>query len=225
MRLVELSLDRVAGPVHLVGHSYGGVVALAVALQHPERVRSLTVHEPVVFQLAQAGPLAHVGAEIREMVEVLSERIHADAPADAARHFIDYWRGAGTWAAFHEKGRREVARVIPKLPVELRAILRSPYRLADYRAIRSPVCLMAGTAGRPAARQVTELLAQAFGEQALHLIPNAGHMAPVTHPQLVNPRVIAHLAANPIPASDTAPTRQLRLAAPRSPANDADDVR
>ena len=201
VRLVELLLDRVAGPVHLVGHSYGGVVALAAALQHPVRVRSLAVHEPVVFQLAETGPLAHVGAEIRQMVEALAERIEAGAPAEAVRHFIDYWRGSGTWAALPGKGRRETARVIPKLPVELRAILRSPYRLADYRAIRCPVRLTAGTAGRQAARQVTAMLAQAFGERTLQLIPGAGHMAPATHPQLVNPIIAAHLAANPMPAS------------------------
>lgn len=201
VRLVEQVLDGVSGPAHLVGHSYGGVVALAAALRYPERIRSLAVHEPVVFQLAQVGPLAHVGAEIRRMVDELAERIEAGAPADAARHFIDYWRGAGTWAAFHEKGRREVTRVIPKLPVELRAILRSPYRLEDYRAIRGPVYLTAGTAGRQAGRQVTTLLAQAFGGQVLDLIPGAGHMAPVTHPQLVNSRIAAHLAAHPIPSA------------------------
>jgi non-heme chloroperoxidase len=34
-----------AGPVHLVGHSWGGSVAMLMALDHPELVRSLTVLE------------------------------------------------------------------------------------------------------------------------------------------------------------------------------------
>jgi non-heme chloroperoxidase len=38
------SLD--AGPVHVVGHSGGGLIALMVAKDHPELVRTLTVYEP-----------------------------------------------------------------------------------------------------------------------------------------------------------------------------------
>jgi pimeloyl-ACP methyl ester carboxylesterase len=40
--LDELSID---GPVHLVGNSYGGVVALGAAIDHPERVASLLLIE------------------------------------------------------------------------------------------------------------------------------------------------------------------------------------
>ena len=196
--LVARVLDRVDGPAHLVGHSYGGVVALATAVRHPARVRSLALHEPVVFQLVQAGPLAPVGAEVSRMVELLAERVAAGDPAAAAEYFIDYWRGEGTWAALPAKGREAAAHDIPKLPIEMRAILRSPYTLQDYSAIRSPVRLLAGTVGRAAARRVAELLATVLPAGSLQLVAGAGHMAPVTHPQLVNPRIAAHIAAHPI---------------------------
>jgi pimeloyl-ACP methyl ester carboxylesterase len=42
---------------HLVGHSYGGVIALLVAAAHPERVRSLAVSEPPAFGLARGNPV------------------------------------------------------------------------------------------------------------------------------------------------------------------------
>lgn len=38
------------GPVHLVGHSYGGFTALFLAIDHPELVRSLTVGEPALMR-------------------------------------------------------------------------------------------------------------------------------------------------------------------------------
>src|SRR5690348_9869377 len=49
--LADAVLPRDGRPVHLVGHSYGGAVALRFALQQPERLRSLVLIEPVAFHL------------------------------------------------------------------------------------------------------------------------------------------------------------------------------
>jgi pimeloyl-ACP methyl ester carboxylesterase len=50
-------LDRFVEPgTHLVGHSYGGVIALLAAARHPARLRSLTVIEPPAFGVARGVP-------------------------------------------------------------------------------------------------------------------------------------------------------------------------
>src|SRR5215208_495508 len=41
---------------HLVGHSYGGVIALLIASQRPDSVLSLTVSEPPAFGVARGNP-------------------------------------------------------------------------------------------------------------------------------------------------------------------------
>ena len=52
-------LDQFLEPgTHLVGHSYGGVVALLAAARHPEQLRSLTVIEPPAFGAARGIPAA-----------------------------------------------------------------------------------------------------------------------------------------------------------------------
>ncbi|HEU5244145.1 MAG TPA: alpha/beta hydrolase [Gaiellaceae bacterium] len=43
---------------HLVGHSYGGLIALLGAARYPERLRSLTVIEPPAFGVARGIPAA-----------------------------------------------------------------------------------------------------------------------------------------------------------------------
>lgn len=43
------AIERRGVPVHLVGHSYGGGVALYIAARHPERIASLTLYEPSAF--------------------------------------------------------------------------------------------------------------------------------------------------------------------------------
>lgn len=45
------------GPAHLVGHSYGGVVAMAAAIRRPDTVRSLTLIEPSALRVAESVPV------------------------------------------------------------------------------------------------------------------------------------------------------------------------
>ncbi|MDX6468832.1 MAG: hypothetical protein QOF75_635 [Gaiellaceae bacterium] len=52
-------LDAFLEPgTHLVGHSYGGVIALLAAARHPELLRSLTVIEPPALGVARGNPAA-----------------------------------------------------------------------------------------------------------------------------------------------------------------------
>src|SRR5579884_4065318 len=57
-----------AEPAHLVGHSYGGVIALFAAGRFPERVRSLTVIEPPCLRVAAGNPLVDAFVEESEAV-------------------------------------------------------------------------------------------------------------------------------------------------------------
>src|SRR6266536_1481912 len=48
-----------SAPVHLIGHSYGGGVALRVAVERSNRIASLTLYEPTAFQGSPGAYLAH----------------------------------------------------------------------------------------------------------------------------------------------------------------------
>ena len=47
-------VDQSHGPLDIVGHSYGGVLGMRVALARPDRTRKIWVHEPVLW--AATGP-------------------------------------------------------------------------------------------------------------------------------------------------------------------------
>ena len=73
--------------VHLVGHSYGGVIALLAAASVPERVRSLTVIEPPATAVASGNPAAD--AFTREGIEWW-ETGPTDDPEAFLRGFLRY---------------------------------------------------------------------------------------------------------------------------------------
>src|SRR3546814_6449107 len=85
-----------ASDFHLVGHSYGGAVALKIALTRPQRVLSLTLIEPVVFHLL---PLAGDDEDMRLYRTILGVRdrlrgaVAAGWPAHGLATFVDFWPG------------------------------------------------------------------------------------------------------------------------------------
>ena len=93
-----------AGPFHLVGHSYGGAVAMKLALLAPRRVRSLTLFEPVLFHLLSPAAAPVIWDRERRLhrdIVGLRDRIRgavaAGWPAHGMAAFVDFWSGAGTW--------------------------------------------------------------------------------------------------------------------------------
>ena len=74
-------IDRSDDKVHLVGHSYGGGVALNVALARPDRIASMALYEPSAFhllrQMGERG--AEPYAEIAGVARTASAR--ASSPA------------------------------------------------------------------------------------------------------------------------------------------------
>ena len=77
-------LDRFLEPgTHLVGHSYGGVIALLAAARRPELLRSLTVVEPPCLLVAHGDPAVDAWADS-------SERLWQEArdPAEFLRTFL-----------------------------------------------------------------------------------------------------------------------------------------
>jgi len=61
--------DLLGDGAHLVGHSYGGAVALRAAAQRPEAVHSLTLIEPATLDIARDDP------EVRRMLMELAQAI------------------------------------------------------------------------------------------------------------------------------------------------------
>ena len=83
-RDAKLIAPLLEGGAHLVGHSYGGIVALLVAITHPASVRSLTLIEPPAYTLAPDDPAV---VEMRQRNRELFEHPPGDH-ADLIRAFF-----------------------------------------------------------------------------------------------------------------------------------------
>lgn len=189
-------VDGCDRPVHLVGHSYGGGVALHVALARPGRVASLSLYEPSAFHiLPQIGPRGAVGfAEIQAVAKQTAEGVATGDYRGAAQAFVDYWGGAGAWAALRPAVREALTRWLPKAPLDFAALINEPAPLAAYAALRMPALVLQGQHAPLPSRLIAETLATTLPAAGLTVIGGAGHMGPLTHAAAVGAAVAGHIA-------------------------------
>ncbi len=190
--LVCAAIDQRIGkgePFHLVGHSYGGAVALRLALEQQHRVVSLALYEPAAFHLLDHADPAH--HEICGVVRRINEATVVDATA-ATRTFVDYWNCPGAFDAAPEHHQRAFVEQIGKVQLDFQALLLEPLQLTQLRQLAVPVCLMSGRDTTLAARRIATLLADTLPDVECHQI-EAGHMGPITHADAVNRVLVSFL--------------------------------
>jgi pimeloyl-ACP methyl ester carboxylesterase len=184
------------GGVHLVGHSYGGVVALKVASQHPQYVRSLALYEPVAFRLLLDDPASHAEThEALTVAEAMQSRIERDDFEGAAQRFVDYWSGSGTWEALSPDARERVARQMPVVLQHFGALFNERRQVQAAQRLHQPVLLLSGERTTATVRRIVQRLQTLVSHAAHETLPGMGHMGPITHAGLVNERLAAFLQA------------------------------
>lgn len=185
--LLQPVLARAGDPLVLVGHSYGGAVALLAALQQPRRVRALVLYEPTLFALIEAdSPPPNEADGIRRAVADASAALDAGDPDGAARCFIDYWMGPGAWDQTPAARQAPIADAVKQVRGWAHALVTEPTPLAALSQLAMPVLLMVGSDTTAAARGVARRLAAVLPQGQVQPMAGLGHMGPVTHPAVVN---------------------------------------
>lgn len=182
-----------AGPVDLVGHSYGGAVALRLTALHPGHVKSLIVIEPIVTSLLKEveDPLTEDGNHFaHRFIELASS---GDTEA-AWRHFFDGRGTPGRWAAFSDNSRTRFKRLTSETIAGFRANLNVRQTTYDCRRIDIPVTIVRGAQTAAWDIRIADILRSAIPHADFHIVADAGHMSPITHPVSVAQVIARHLA-------------------------------
>ncbi len=172
-----------AAPTVLVGHSLGGVMALATCLAHPGRVRALVLMEPVLFTLLDAGRHADVGRQVRGFFHGFVEAVRAGRREQAAIDFFRFWRMEAAWERLDTARRAMAAAAMEKVALECGLLgpgALTPQAIATAPAV--PTLLLSGTRSAAHMPPVMEELRGLWPQAPHRTVEGAGHMLPVTHP-------------------------------------------
>ena len=183
-----------AGGFDAIGHSFGATLALRLAIEMPDRVRSLTLIEPVLFAAARGAPSFETQLAIQLALE---EAVAQGNNAAATRGFLDQW---GTGGDFDDQPDAQRAYMVDR--IDLIAASR-PALFGDSAGlvprlgqVTAPTLLVSGENCQPVITDILDRMQVAIPDTTRSGIPGAGHMAPITHPEPVAAAIAAHLQSS-----------------------------
>ncbi|WP_071672887.1 alpha/beta fold hydrolase [Nioella nitratireducens] len=180
------------GRFDAVGHSFGATLALRLAVDMPERIRSLILIEPVLFAAAKgSGALSAYRDQMATFDRLFSEgRIE-----DATREFLRLWGAGGGLDAMPEGQQRYMIDRIRFVAASNAALFEDSAGLVPRLAeVRGPVLLVDGAERLPITAAVLDRMAAKMPDTVRLTVEGAGHMVPITHPRPVAEALIRLLA-------------------------------
>ena len=184
---------------HVVGHSYGGAIALQLALDAPEAVHSLALLEPALFAVDSA----------EEFLEGLGPAFGMYAAGEKAAA-IDFLQRA--W--FGPDYRSVVERALPPgaleqavadadtfFQLEVPAHQEWAFTREDAARVSQPVFAVRGADGLPFFREVAELLREWLPQTETFVLPNATHALQMQNARAMAEGLAGFFTRHPLPLS------------------------
>jgi pimeloyl-ACP methyl ester carboxylesterase len=196
-QLVMALCDELRAPLHLVGHSFGGSVALKAAGLLSSRVGSPILLEPNPFYLLKQNGRTEAFLESRGLRDHVKCYGALGDWSKVAERFADYWLGDGSWRAMPAKRRTAFAESLPPNFHEWDAVMEEETTIEDWKNLKARTLVVSDAATRLPIREIVTLFAKTCPHWTFHSIPEGGHMAPLTRPELINPVVRQFLDGGP----------------------------
>lgn len=191
-------------PMDLIGHSFGGTIALRIAVERPELVRSLVLIEPVLFAVAMADRPDLAAAHDAEMGGFARAMTAGDIE-EATRIFTGFWGDGRPWADIPQAQRAAMTRRIalvhagePQIYGDKAGLLSG----GGLERLRIPTLLIEGAASPRYIAAINDGLMKRLPRAERAVIDGAGHMVPITHPEQVAAQVRGFMETVP----ETAPS-------------------
>jgi len=179
-------------PVHLLGHSRGGAVALNVAKRHPELIRSLILEDASGLEalLSESPDNASLAAEGKASLEALARALADGEIEVGVQRFIESLIGAGSWSKL-AADRKQI--IFDNIWTALKAEDRPVTTCAEISRFNFPILLLNGERSPKRFGAMYQVMRKCKDIPEPVVIPNAAHGMHRDNPAAFNAAVLSFL--------------------------------
>ena len=184
---------HIGEPVHLVGHSWGGLVAFAATLGGKIAPLSLITFEanPVFSRPSEgAFPWLKGVLDANERFDAA----HAAGDPDAAGIIIDYWSEPGFFRSMPEQVRGYCRSTASTNILDWRCAAGFTPVITEYAAIEMPCTVVRGAFANEAITDISDAISDVLPQGSLRVVDGAGHFLISTHAAECAALIDAHMA-------------------------------
>jgi pimeloyl-ACP methyl ester carboxylesterase len=186
-QVTAIAKDCLGDGGHVIGHSFGATVALRLAREEPDKVRSLTLIEPVLFAAARESD-ADIFQNYLDSAKSFGAALDQKEWALAAAEFIRIWGDGRPWEKLSEKEKSQFAVQMPFIRETQPCLVEDANGILTEgrpEAIGCPTQLIRGGATEPVIAAIHQTLTRRIPAAVDTVVDGAGHMVPITHPDAV----------------------------------------
>lgn len=191
-QVTEMALELMTEPMDLLGHSFGGTVAIRIAVERPDLVRTLTLFEPVMMAVAMHDQPALRDQLMGEM-QGFNTAFDAGDHETAAREFTARYGDGRPWDSLSAESRAALVDRIHLIRAGARAVNEDYHGLLEgTRMARAdmPCLVIDGGQGGPMMDGVCNGLVNRLPNATRVQIMGGGHMVPLTKPDPVAQEIL-----------------------------------
>jgi pimeloyl-ACP methyl ester carboxylesterase len=169
-------------PIHLVAHSFGGVIALAQLLKGSLEIAEITLFEPVAVWLLDRVK----DDEMLARVDTFLHKYRQDAANNVPHvggQVIDFWGGAGAYDPLPDFIKESMAPLVSNNIRHWDLNAKSTASLEDLNRCKVPMRVVYGSESNPVAKAICQHLAQQVPKCTTYTVDGASHFLVTTHPR------------------------------------------
>jgi pimeloyl-ACP methyl ester carboxylesterase len=201
---VERAVREAGEPVHLVGHSFGGLVSLVAAMRKLVRIASIAMLEPPAIELlSERGEDDHYRAFGRMTEQYVAAFYSGERDAIAA--MIDFYGGAGTFASWPARVREYAVATTAVNITDWASAYGFSLSADGLSTLDIPTLVVCGETSHPAMRKICALVSECISGADHATVDGAAHFMIATHASEVARLVAEHVRR--AEAAGTAPAK------------------